>query len=154
MPTTQIQQKVTPLPQVGPTNGPYTQNQQAIMACYPLDGDTGQTVSRSSAWTLVPPGASLQLALAVTALTGTFSAAIETCNQINTTTGVNVDPPRLIGEFLQQPSATLPSTTPMRAVGGGYVDNYIRVVSDVGEGSSCAWQITGNIIASPYATQR
>jgi hypothetical protein len=124
------------------------------MACYPLDGDTGQTVSRSSAWTLVPPGASLQLALAVTELTGTFGAAIETCNQINPTTGVNVDPPRRIGEFLQQPSAALPSTTPMRAVGGGYVDNYIRVTSDVGEGSSCAWQITGNIVASPYATQR
>jgi hypothetical protein len=122
---------------------------QAVVTVNCLDGDTGQTASRASAWIQVPPGMIPQLSLGLSAETGTFGCYLETCNQV--VAGAAVDTPRPIGYFKQTPGAALPTSTPMS--GGQPTDNWVRVQSQVGNGGSVAWLVSGRFIAASYAQQ-
>jgi hypothetical protein len=138
---------------LGPTKFPQTlSKREAVIPLAPLFGCTTQTTDpQVSPWVPVPAGASLQLALVITALVGTLNVFVETCNQINGA-GVAVDPPRQIGYFRQTPGAALPSTMPMS--GGQPCDNYIRVSSTPGQGGgqTASWTVAGNVITAPFST--
>ena len=126
--------------------------QQAVVPVNPLAGDTGQTTPETSAWVAVPPGSIPQLELNVTAQTGTFSAFLETCNQINSS-GVAVDQPRQIGWFRQIALPPVPAfpLTPVPMSGAQPCDNYVRVNATSGGSASCAWTVTGQFISAAHA---
>jgi len=124
--------------------------QQAVVPVNPLAGDLLQAAPETSAWVAVPPGSipQLELNITFTSVPGTFNAFLETCNQVNSS-GVAVDQPRQIGWFRQTPNLAPPYSTPMS--GAQPCDNYVRVNTTPGAGSTIGWTVTGQLISAAHA---
>lgn len=130
-------------------------NKQEIVPMNPLFGMVNQAAEvETSPWIRVPAGGYLQLSLEVTALApqpgATLSVIVETCNQVNAK-GVNVDAPRFLGSFQQNPTAALPNCVQLS--GNGVCDNWIRVVATPGASNTAAsWTVAGQAVVAPYAS--
>jgi hypothetical protein len=130
-------------------SGVIINSEQAYRLAQPLAGDTGETLSSVSPWTLVPAGSFPKLALTLTSLTPntTFSALLETVHAVDDT-NTEIDSPRIIGYFQQDGTAALPATTQLS--GALPTDKYVRVRTSVGARATAVWQVTGQFIAAAY----
>jgi hypothetical protein len=126
---------------------------QWVQYMNPLFACTAQTTEvEQSKWIQVPGGSYLQLTLAITALIGTLSVIVETCNSVNPTTNTNNDAPRFLGAFKQTPGATLPSSVQMTSE--RVSDNFIRITAVPGQGAdqTATYTVSGQAVLQALGT--